>query len=70
MLYLQAGITKGKTVGYSQVCYPLRLTPGEEITSRLQQFVADANLKAAYIITCVGSVTKVKLRMAGAKTVS
>ena len=64
-----SGEKKNNILGFSQIVYPLRLTPGEEVTSRLQQFISDANLKAGYIITCVGSVTNVKLRMAEAKDV-
>lgn len=60
---------KDNISGFPQVCYPLRLSPGEEVTSRLEQFVREASLKAAYIITCVGSVTSVKLRMADSKTI-
>ena len=64
-----SGEKENNILGFSQIVYPLRLTPGEEVTSRLQQFISDAKLKAAYIITCVGSVTNVKLRMAEAKDV-
>ena len=52
-----------------QDTYIIRLHPGEEIFTKLQQFVKDENLQAAYIITCVGSVTKATLRMADSATV-
>ena len=52
----------------SLVCYALRLGPGEEVVSRLHQFVAAHNLRAAFIMTCVGSVQRAVLRLANATT--
>ncbi|XP_072907473.1 bifunctional protein GlmU-like isoform X3 [Hemitrygon akajei] len=46
--------------------YALRLSPGEEILTSLIMFVKDKKLKAPFIITCVGSVTKATLRLANA----
>nr|XP_033795654.1 bifunctional protein GlmU-like [Geotrypetes seraphini] len=46
--------------------YALRLGPGEEIVTSLFKFVEDKKLKAPFIITCVGSVTKATLRLAHA----
>uniref|UniRef100_UPI00398E86F4 bifunctional protein GlmU-like isoform X1 n=1 Tax=Pristiophorus japonicus TaxID=55135 RepID=UPI00398E86F4 len=46
--------------------YALRLSPGEEIVTSLITFVKDKKLKAPFIITCVGSVTKATLRLANA----
>lgn len=46
--------------------YAIRLTPGQDITDNLYKFVADNSLKAAFIMTCVGSVTSATLRMAHA----
>ncbi|OQV18477.1 putative Bifunctional protein GlmU [Hypsibius exemplaris] len=42
----------------------LRLHPGQEIKSTLEQYVKENDLKAAFIITAVGSVTKATLRFA------
>ncbi len=53
----------------AQKVYALRLSPGEEFTTKLQDVLQENKLEAAYIITCVGSVTRVKLRMAGAQKV-
>ena len=47
-------------------CYALRLKPGEEIMECLLQYVKDNNLKAPFLLSCVGSVTKATLRMANA----
>ena len=50
-------------------CYPVRLHPGQDIKAELLDFVRRANLQAAFVITCVGSVTSAKLRMADSVTV-
>uniref|UniRef100_A0A4W3K1T6 PPC domain-containing protein n=1 Tax=Callorhinchus milii TaxID=7868 RepID=A0A4W3K1T6_CALMI len=56
-----------KTAGASTLSvYAVRLSPGEEILTSLIKFVQDKKLKAAFIITCVGSVTKATLRLANA----
>ena len=44
--------------------YPIRLGPKVELKSRLIRFVNENNLKAAFVLTCVGSVTKATLRFA------
>ncbi|XP_067844487.1 bifunctional protein GlmU-like isoform X1 [Heptranchias perlo] len=59
--------TKPKKAGPSSLsAYALRLSPGEEIVTSLITFVKDKKLKAPFIITCVGSVTKATLRLANA----
>ena len=42
--------------------YPIRLKPGQEMKSALMDFVKDNNLRAPFILTCCGSVTKATLR--------
>lgn len=44
--------------------YTLRLHPGEDILETLLKYAKDHNLQAAFIMTCCGSVTKAKLRLA------
>ena len=44
--------------------YPMRLRPGQEIKQCLQDFVIKQNLKAAFVLTCCGSLTQVTLRFA------
>ena len=44
--------------------FALRLAPGEDIVESLKSLVTKENLKAAFIMTCVGSVTKAKIRLA------
>ncbi|XP_019371669.1 PREDICTED: uncharacterized protein LOC109296640 [Gavialis gangeticus] len=46
--------------------YALRLGPGEEIVTSLLKFVEDKQLKAPFVMTCVGSITKATLRLANA----
>ncbi|XP_034555510.1 bifunctional protein GlmU-like [Notolabrus celidotus] len=46
--------------------HAVRFGPGQELLGSLQAFVEEAGLKAPFIITCVGSVTKATLRLAKA----
>ncbi|CAH1261880.1 Hypp2476 [Branchiostoma lanceolatum] len=48
------------------VCFTLRLGPGVEIQSALQKFVREKGLQAPFVVTCVGSVSAAKLRLAKA----
>ena len=44
--------------------YVLRLRPNQDLFKELDQFVRENDLKAAFIMTCVGSLTKATIRMA------
>lgn len=44
--------------------YPMRLLPGVEIKSSLIEFVKKNKLKAAFVMSCCGSVQSAKLRFA------
>ncbi|XP_037607384.1 bifunctional protein GlmU-like [Sebastes umbrosus] len=44
----------------------VRFGPGQELLGSLQAFVEERRLRAPFIITCVGSVTKATLRLANA----
>jgi predicted DNA-binding protein with PD1-like motif len=46
--------------------YVIRLVPGDEVYTKLNDFVAKMGLKAAFVATCVGSVQWCKLRLAHA----
>lgn len=48
------------------VCYALRLKHGEELRKSLLNFCAKHELKAAFVLTCVGSAVSAKLRLASA----
>ena len=50
----------------SQNVYALRLLPGDDLKQALQRFAEKLDLKAAYLITCVGSLQRAHLRLAGA----
>ena len=53
-------ITKVKT-------YVKRLSPRQDLRKEVESIASDKNIKAGVIITCVGNLTKVVLRMAEAK---
>ncbi|WP_303310293.1 PPC domain-containing DNA-binding protein [Hymenobacter sp. BT730] len=44
--------------------YALRLRPGDDLRQQLLAFVAQHQLKAATVLTCVGSLTTATLRLA------
>eukprot|EP00747_Dinoflagellata_sp_TGD_P084124 gnl/TRDRNA2_/TRDRNA2_162391_c0_seq5.p1 gnl/TRDRNA2_/TRDRNA2_162391_c0~~gnl/TRDRNA2_/TRDRNA2_162391_c0_seq5.p1 ORF type:complete len:154 (+),score=30.98 gnl/TRDRNA2_/TRDRNA2_162391_c0_seq5:22-483(+) len=46
--------------------FALRLRPGDELKSSLLKFIQEEGLRAAAIVTCVGSLTSATLRMANA----
>ena len=45
--------------------FSFRLTPGTDLKHELEAFVAREKLDAAFIITCVGSLTVAAIRFAG-----
>lgn len=47
-------------------CYALRLKPGQEIRECLLTYAKDKNLDAPFVLSCVGSVTQARLRLANA----
>ncbi|XP_056151089.1 bifunctional protein GlmU-like [Lampris incognitus] len=52
--------------GSSLRVYAVRLGPGQELLTSLVAFVEERGLRAPFIVTCVGSVTKATLRLANA----
>jgi len=48
--------------------YAVRLKPGIELKNALHQFTMLHNIQAGAILTCVGSLSKVTLRMPGSLT--
>jgi predicted DNA-binding protein with PD1-like motif len=50
----------------NQKVFALRLQPEEDLKESLLTFARQHYLKAAYIITCVGSLQQLKIRPAGA----
>ncbi len=65
MFVIQELSKRGHSAGQLRV-YTVRFRPGEELKSGLLQFARDRGLRAAFIMTCVGSLTKATLRMAAA----
>lgn len=47
-------------------CYACRLRPGQELRKALIDFVTSRRLKAAFIMSCIGSAKCAKLRLASA----
>ncbi len=45
--------------------FALRLEPGDDLKIRLMDFAREHELRAAFVATCVGSVTRATLRYAG-----
>lgn len=46
--------------------HAVRFGPGQELLGSLQAFVEERRLRAPFVITCVGSVTRATLRLANA----
>jgi predicted DNA-binding protein with PD1-like motif len=44
--------------------YVLRLKPGQDLRVELEQFTKSKNIRAGFIVTCVGSLRKAALRLA------
>ena len=47
-----------------QTVYVLRLKPGQDLRAELARFAQAQRLRAAYVITCVGSLNHASLRLA------
>lgn len=45
--------------------FPLRLHPGDDLKLKLYEFTLEKQLKAGFVLTCVGSLQKAVLRFAG-----
>ena len=50
--------------------YALRLHPGQDPVAALDAFAEERRLEAAYVITCVGSLTRAVLRFANQEEAS
>lgn len=47
-----------------------RLTPGEDLKQRIEEMVAEKQIQAGWIGTCIGSLTRYQLRFANAATIT
>ncbi|XP_066915459.1 bifunctional protein GlmU-like [Clytia hemisphaerica] len=57
---------KVKQSGSPLMCYVVRLKHGDELRKSLLSFVKKNGLKAAFIMSCVGSCTSARVRLASA----
>jgi len=48
--------------------HAVRLFPNQDLMQELEKIVKKNNIKAGFIISCLGSLTKAHLRMPGGKT--
>jgi predicted DNA-binding protein with PD1-like motif len=44
--------------------HAIRVKPNQDLKAELDNYVRKHNLKAAFVMTCVGSLTKATLRLA------
>ncbi|XP_065567958.1 bifunctional protein GlmU-like [Artemia franciscana] len=44
--------------------FAVRFEPGENLSQKLKEFVKENGLKSAFVLTCVGSLTRATLRLA------
>lgn len=51
-------------------CHALRLEPGEDLRAGLEAFVAEHDIVAAAVLTCVGSLRPARLRLAGGNEIA
>ncbi len=50
--------------------YVFRLHPGQDLKLEIDKYTQEQNIKASIIVTCVGSLTKATIRMAGEKAIN
>ena len=56
--------TSKTTMDSSPIIHALRLKPGEDLKQGLQNYIATNKIQAAWIVTCVGSLTNYNIRFA------
>ena len=66
LIFLIAGSCTAKklTMPNFSETYSFRLLPGQDLRKGIQQFVADHNIKAGWLVTCAGSLTSYAIRFA------
>ncbi len=52
------------------VVHPFRLLPGQDLKQEIQAYAETHQLAAGWVMTCVGSLTRVKLRLANQDTLT
>jgi len=48
--------------------YAVRLLPNQDLMQELEKIIKENNIKAGFIVSCLGSLKKAHLRMPGGKT--
>ncbi|CAF1352414.1 unnamed protein product [Adineta steineri] len=56
--------TNKQPISTSIRVYPLRLTPNKDVLTSIRTLMNEANLRSVFIMTCVGSVKAILLRLA------
>jgi predicted DNA-binding protein with PD1-like motif len=62
--------TEQKTFTSNMKAHVLRLLPGEDLYIKLKEYLYTNNIKAAFIMTCVGSLRQIHLRTAAGSEVT
>ena len=57
---------ENKPIKSSLQCYAFRLHPGQDLYKEIEKFVKENNIKAGFIMTCVGSLQEINIRLANA----
>ena len=50
----------------SMKTFPIRLTPGQDLRAALEAAVQSQNCRAAFVLSCIGSLSTAGIRLAGA----
>jgi len=48
----------------SDISYALRLSPGNDLRLSIEKFVTENKIKAGWVVSCLGSLTKYSIRFA------
>jgi predicted DNA-binding protein with PD1-like motif len=64
LLLLISMSTSAQPSSVTPKIYVIRLHPGDDLKIKLSEFVKEKKIKAGYIITCVGSLSRATLRLA------
>lgn len=63
---LSVGLTVGNGTMKHMKIHTFRLKTGQDLKTEIERFVAEKNIQAGFVITCVAGFKQVTLRVAGA----
>lgn len=66
-LFFSSPLFSQNTAMQTQKIHALRLNPGDDLKLKLNEFVQKEKIEAGYILTCVGSLRELSLRLANQK---